>query len=404
MVPFRIFMREIQELEVFYEMISIAVEEANHRSIFENLSNSNQKRFDALKLTETFQFYESNILKSEEFFLRSLVFIRLISALEVYLVDNIKYIFLKTRRPFKSDTKIEFSQSQLLSFSTITELHESLMNKECRQLSSGGFEKIIKYYKSKFSIDIGSINPGKIVMEEYHDRRHLLVHRLGRTDIQYRKKYKFSKKGISISKKYLNEALINFKKFGIEINELIEKGIQKNCEPERFQDVKNIKFQFSYKEDIPLFAKKSFKFWHNDYLVSVNDIVRDIQFLENNQLIIEIEGPSEKVTSFYRKVKSMVNSQLDLDDFKLLSATQDDNQIPREKQLNITPVKKSLKKKKRSDRKRRLPTTEEINAVLNCLPPKPWPIGVHKLISDKTGVSNRLAYAIIFQYSKDENN
>jgi hypothetical protein len=404
MIPFKIFMREIQELEVFYQMIVISIEEANQRSVFNNLNDSNREKFDALKQTETYQFYESNILKAEENFLRSLVFIRLISALEVYLVDNIKYVFLKSRKPFRSETRVEFSQSQLLSFSSITELHENLINKECRQLSSGGLEKIIRYYKAKFSIDIGSIRPGKNIMEEYHDRRHILVHRLGRTDIQYRKKYNFNKKGVSISKKYLNVALIDFKQFGIEVNELIEKFIQKESEPENSHDVRNIKFQFSYKGDVPFFTKKNFEFWHNDYLVSVKDIYKEIQFLENNHVLMEIEGTFEKVTSFYKKAKSMVNSQLDLGDFKLLSGTEDKNPIPSLRLSTSQPLKKSINKKKRSDGRRRMPTLEEIDIVMSNLPPKPWPIGVHKIIGSKTGIPKRLIYAIIFQHSKDDSN
>lgn len=40
-------------------------------------------------------------------------------------------------------------------------------------------------------------------MQEYHDRRHLLVHRLGETDSQYRKKYNANTKSISISDDYI---------------------------------------------------------------------------------------------------------------------------------------------------------------------------------------------------------
>ena len=47
-------------------------------------------------------------------------------------------------------------------------------------------------------------------MEEYHDRRHLLVHRLGKADEQFRKKYNLKSQRITIEEDYLFECFDDF--------------------------------------------------------------------------------------------------------------------------------------------------------------------------------------------------
>ncbi|MEI6767250.1 MAG: hypothetical protein WCM76_16590 [Bacteroidota bacterium] len=99
-----------------------------------------------------------------------IVFVRLVSALEVFLIDLVRETFLESREPFKKQDVIpKFSQAELLSFKSTTEISAKIINKECRNLSSGGFVDIIKYYKKYFDFDIACFAPGKSKMEEYHD-------------------------------------------------------------------------------------------------------------------------------------------------------------------------------------------------------------------------------------------
>ena len=72
-------------------------------------------------------------------------------------------IFAATKIPFQNKNEIKFSQSEILSISQ-EDLLEKIITKECRKLSSGGFDEIKKYYKKNFNTDISSISPGLMKM------------------------------------------------------------------------------------------------------------------------------------------------------------------------------------------------------------------------------------------------
>ena len=90
--------------------------------------------------------------------LRELIYTRVISALEVFFIETIKDIFLSTTLPFM-DTRSELSISnaELLSFKSITEIKNKILQKETRPLTSAGFGAIVKYYKKRFNIDLANI-------------------------------------------------------------------------------------------------------------------------------------------------------------------------------------------------------------------------------------------------------
>lgn len=53
--------------------------------------------------------------------LRELIFIRLISVLEAYLVDSVRDVFFQNKQPFKNqDTPISFTQAEILSISSLS--------------------------------------------------------------------------------------------------------------------------------------------------------------------------------------------------------------------------------------------------------------------------------------------
>jgi hypothetical protein len=153
-----------------------------------------------------------------EYDLRELLLIKLISILEQYLIDNIKFIFIESKEPFKTNNTIEFQHQELLSFKSLTDVFNKIISKECRQLSSRGFNEIIKYYKSKFKLNLDLYCPSKDRILEYHDRRHLHVHNLGKTDKQYRKKYNTTKLGISITDEYIRNAIQDISVFAEIVN------------------------------------------------------------------------------------------------------------------------------------------------------------------------------------------
>ena len=160
-----------------------------------------------------------------------LIYVRIVSALEVFLVDLIRDIFILSKDPFKrQDIKHQFTQGELLSLESTTSILDMIINKECRKLSSGGYKDIVKYYKRNFSIDIGSFHPGNKRMEEIHDRRHLLVHKLGKTDKAYRQKYNTFNMSVYIKEDYLIETISDLRTFATLLKNQVDYRIKNDFE------------------------------------------------------------------------------------------------------------------------------------------------------------------------------
>jgi hypothetical protein len=129
--------------------------------------------------------------------LRETIFVRLVSALEVFLTDIVREVYAGRRDLLESDTHIELSYRYLSSLRSTSDLITFLVDRDCRALTSGGFKKTTKYYRERLGIDIGGLSHFNS-LSEIHERRHLLVHRLGFTDEQYRHMYGSDRRRVSI--------------------------------------------------------------------------------------------------------------------------------------------------------------------------------------------------------------
>ncbi|MEX0958779.1 MAG: hypothetical protein WDZ63_05780 [Burkholderiales bacterium] len=86
-----------------------------------------------------------------ETMLRELIMVRVISALETFLTDIIRDVFVVTKAPFMDGTVvIQMTQEELIANSTQTQVLSRVINKETRKLTSGGFSEFIKYYRKRF--------------------------------------------------------------------------------------------------------------------------------------------------------------------------------------------------------------------------------------------------------------
>ncbi|MFA7302828.1 MAG: hypothetical protein WC030_03715 [Candidatus Paceibacterota bacterium] len=158
-------------------------------------------------------------------YLQELLFTRSISALEVFLIDSIRELERVVPEKLKTQGPISYTREQILSFASMDDLQRSLIDQDCRQLSSGGFQEITTFYRSKFQIDYRSLHPGINVLNEYHDRRHLLVHKLGQVDDGYRHRYSSTAKLLSVDMPYLIEVIDNLLIFSEELNTKIAKEL-----------------------------------------------------------------------------------------------------------------------------------------------------------------------------------
>ena len=146
-------------------------------------------------------------------YLRETILVRLITALEVFLIEVVRELFLYRRDIFYSDQQIQFHQNEILSTNSITEIWSKVLKFELRKLQNQGFKEFVKYYDRKLGIDVGRSPVSIKLIQEMHDRRHLLIHRLGNTDEKYRRDYSESKKHISVPENYLLNSISSINDF-----------------------------------------------------------------------------------------------------------------------------------------------------------------------------------------------
>ena len=139
-------------------------------------------------------------------FLEEMTVIRIISILENFLIDVVRTSFYHDKTCFYEPKKtIEFQVSEFLS-QDMESLEEKFIEEKIGNLHRQGFNEIKRYYKKTFNVDfdsynisINSSNYSIKDMYKIHDIRHLLVHRLGRTDEQFRSEHNYSGKIIVLS-------------------------------------------------------------------------------------------------------------------------------------------------------------------------------------------------------------
>ena len=297
--------------------------------------------------------------------MRELIFIRLVSVLEAYLVDTVRDIFVVTKEPFRDQTaQTGFTQAELLSARSISYIFSRVINKECRRLTSGGFTEVIKYYKSRFNIALASLPPGKSVMREYHERRHLLVHRLGKPDPQYRKNYGFTGKKLSVDEDYLVKSFDDFELFirsvNIAINTYLE-SLSDSSQGQTHQPAIQYKIIFIADEE-PAIFNDEYQFWVEDELFFFRDILKRKRYINDREWEYDLAGEQEALRTFGKYIRRAEKKGH-------IAATV----------LNTRGLKNTCHVK-----------VDEtfIENVAKQLPEQPWPTGIHKTVASKLKVSN----------------
>jgi len=156
--------------------------------------------------------------------LRQTLFIALMAAFETFLKDTVAEIFRRSKDPFKYSRELRFTQEHLLSFTSLTELHDFLIASECRRLT--GFRSVCDFFKNRMDILIPYTTDGSNTIGEMYERRHLLVHSAGRIDEKYRRCFDPQEKlgkVLSISHGYLEEAFETTRKAALEVSRQVRK-------------------------------------------------------------------------------------------------------------------------------------------------------------------------------------
>lgn len=294
-------------------------------------------------------------------YMREIIFIRLISALEVFLIDMIRELFTKRKDLFyKEGEKIEFHSYELLSINAISKLWSEFINRKCRKLQNGGFNHLCNYYSRHFNININNFSVNFSYLQKIFEIRHILVHRLGVPDQQFKLKYKYTRKKVSLSEEEFRELIKNMEIFAKEIDNGVEKL---NNEKILLQGQNSPEVNFKIKVSIvsgnpcPLLDDQ-FCFLHGEHIIALKDILKDI-ILEENNTFITLAGEAEVIRTYT-------------------------NLLGQCEELIIIDIDKSIK-------------FNEIyldhlgiKSIYKELPKKRWPTDIHKILAKKLNLDERV--------------
>jgi len=406
---YRLFEMEMKELIKFLNSTKYAFNKVgslinfaknkDHKKYFEN------NGFDT-KPSGICRFKRNSVLILEKT-LNQQTLVRAISALEIFLVDLFRDVFIITKIPFKDQSKIhEYSQSQILSIKSTSELFNQIINKECRSLSSGGFNEIIKAYKKRLDIDLLHISPGKQKMIEYHEIRHLIVHKLGRTDSQFRERYKLNNKaGISVDDEYLIICIKDIEGFAEKTHELVAKRICELTTP----NLKEHSYERQIKYNIEIlnlhsnldFLNTDFEFWvNNDELEILKNILIDKKTLNENEFEITLAGTKRQIRAYYSHLKYAKNKRninlTIIEDSLVQNSTNEVDEKKKRKIIEDNGFKNSTNESNKQGKRKFIYIEENIlELIREQLPEQPWETGIHKKVAKKLGLEDRIVRSAI---------
>ena len=266
--------------------------------------------------------------------------------------------------------KIEYHLSEVLSTNDIESLHLKYINNKCRQLHSAGFSDVSKFYKKIFALDFknfhtsyNGITVSLKTIQKYHSIRHLLVHKLGKVDDQFRKDYNNNDNVISITHDDIVAFFNNIISFSAFINNHLD--AQKIVDISDIDEIYSIKFDpldsTPYMIE-PYYSIKLKKERHElSEILSGTEVDPDT----SNIITIKLQGNYSLIRRYYKDLKKLESKG----NIKIIENNTTRNNLVFQKKLKSYPF-------------------NEVQAVMNELPEKPWEKHIHKKIAQKLGWSN----------------
>lgn len=296
--------------------------------------------------------------------LRETIFVRLVSALEVFLTDVVREVYAARHDLLESDTHIELSYRYLSSVRSTSDLITFLVDRDCRALTSGGFKKATTYYKGKLGIDIAGFSHFK-ALSEIHERRHLLVHRLGYTDEQYRHLYGGDAHRVSIDESFLLESIKTVREFSADVVTRADSIISAKPAARIQKGLNEVSMELelrSHKAD--QMTSPDYSFLYNERYYSLRDMLVE-RSVSGTRVALRLRGEKKVIRVFLRKIKGLATA----------------------KELIIMTPSKTTNAKELSD------TTVE--RVRQALPSGPWDRSAAKAVAKATGLKWRTVEAAI---------
>jgi hypothetical protein len=316
-----------------------------------------------------------NRLKSQfPRYIRETIFVRLISTFEVFLVDLVRDVFMHRTDLFQSTNVIELTHAEALSVASSAHLRERVLLKELRQLHSAGIKDIAKYYERRMEIKFPELLDGISRLWEMHDRRHLLVHQLGRADQAYRHKYGYARKGpLSIDEGYLSEAINTI----IEFADTLEPKVTA-----LLSDLHNREGADRNVFELEIEVETASDEAEHLFLPSYPFIVNDRATGERGALLSDI-------LAYSRDGEEGVVLLLCSDRETVLAYLSELKKLEKRGLLSI--IRKDIHKAPKDGMQDEPPTNldrDTIEEIARRLPAQPWSKGIHKEIAQALSISN----------------
>ena len=251
-------------------------------------------------------------------YLRELIFIRIMSALEAFFTDMLRDVFIHTHVPFKKqDSLIEFSVGEILSTSSLDDLQNKILSRDKRRLTSGGLLETEKYYKKIFEIDFSNYGHKYKNIKEYYDRRNLFVHSLGmsengvrllaKTDQKYKQDYDTDKRELDVPEDYLISCIDDIKNFTSYIHkEVVLKITKPQWQGKKDLDEQKSKLHLiieTRETGIEEFDPK-YKFRIGEKVYTLNNFIEYIDIKEG-MVEIKLLGWEGALSRYYRLIKKL---------------------------------------------------------------------------------------------------
>ena len=382
--PHEILEKETLSVEQLYAVTIWCYENVHISDRTKNIEHLDDGTFSLMNDGEEIKNYnnhghiKSDLLKVRARELRSVLYVRLISALEVYLIDSIKYAFIKNPYILPSQKKIlEVQYSKLIRTDSITDLKWSIAEKETRKLHSGGFKDVVKYYNSQLKISLSDLGINLFKLEKFHDRRHLLVHRMGKTDPSYRHKYNDRSTTIRVSSEELDDLISTIRTLSSKLQVALEAAIANTSKPNEDElFIGEVEFEILDGE-FPEILNQDYCFVSKDRFIRNSDLFKIKAPKGSSTYTMQIHCTNQDVALIRSVLKRLKKKNL-------INVTSNDpigNIIPRKSDLPI----------------------EELADIAKMLPPRnDWKIGIHKDLATILGTSIRSARKIVFSILSDE--
>jgi hypothetical protein len=233
--------------------------------------------------------------------LRETIFVRLISSVEVFHVDLVRAIFTFRRDLLARNQPLELPYAYVASLATLSELITKLVDRDCRAITSGGFDDATKYFKRQFQIDLKALR-GYNAIEAAHDLRHVLVHRLGYTDEQYRHAYKSKKRRISVDQPYLLDVIRHIRSYADAlVSQIATLAFSQASRSLRDQSDLALHIQIDSPEAADL-TSPNFFFLYNERYYTLKDLIRE-RHVADREVHLALRGDSKVLRVYLRKIR-----------------------------------------------------------------------------------------------------